>query len=350
MKLRSLCASVLTLLVVAGAMLPNAALAGDKRRVAVMPFEYGAVSATVGTCDVGKGINSLLITKLVQDGTYSVVDRQMLDAILKEQNLSVSDRADPATACKIGKLLAVDAMIVGTVTQFGVERKNSSVSVPSVATSYIPYVGGLGGLGTFRSKKATAKVGIDARIVDTSTGEILATANGTGDSMKKDSWVFNDSWDWSSSDFATSVAGEATIKAVEQLVGQLNSAASKIPDNQSLVAQNVQGKICDVTGNTIVVNVGKVNGIKVGDNLQVERVTKEITDPTSGKVIKKVTTTIAIVNVTEAENESATGTIAKGAGMKVGDLVRKVTTDVSAIVLTPLGGGAAHATTAPKAK
>lgn len=341
MKLRSLCASALSLLVVAGAMFPISAFAGDKRRVAVMPFEYGAVQASVGTVDVGKGINSLLITKLVQDGTYSVIDRQMLDAILKEQNLSVSDRADPATACKIGKLLSVDAIIVGTVTQMGVEAKNRSVSVPSVGMGYIPYVGSLPSLGSWKSKSSKAKVGIDAKIIDINTGEILAAANGTGEQVKKEKWELNDSWDWSSSDFASSVAGEAVISAVNQLATQLEAAASKIPDNQSIALQNVEGKIADVTGNTVVVNVGKQNGIKVGDNLQVERITKEITDPSTGKVIKKVTSTVAIVAITESDKESATGTVSKGAGVRVGDLVKKVTTDVSAIIISPTSATAA---------
>jgi len=35
--------------------------------------------------------------------------------------------------------------------------------------------------------------------------------------------------------------------------------------------QSLQGKIADVTGNQVIVNVGKVNGLCVGDNLQVER-------------------------------------------------------------------------------
>jgi curli biogenesis system outer membrane secretion channel CsgG len=104
MKLRGLGASMLALLLVASTLLPLPARAGDKRRIAILPFSYGAVESSVGACDVGKGITSLLITKLVQDGTYSVIDREMLDQILKEQNLSVSDRADPATACKIGKI------------------------------------------------------------------------------------------------------------------------------------------------------------------------------------------------------------------------------------------------------
>ena len=346
MKLRNLCASALSLLVVAGALFPTSALAGDKRRVAILPFEYGAVTSSVGTVDVGKGIVSLLVTRLVKDGTYSVVDRQMLDQILKEQNLSVSDRADPATACKIGKLLSVDAIVVGTVTQFGVDTHHSSVSAPSIATSYIPYVGGLAGsLGSFHKSKTKAKVGIDARIIDINTSEILATANGTGE-QTKGSWSMNDSWDWNSDDFAHSTAGEAVIAAVNQLGDQLEAAATKIPDNQSVALANVEGKIADVTGTQVILNVGKQNGIKVGDHFQVERVTKEITDPTSGRVIKKMTSTIAIINVTEADKESSTGSITKGSGVRVGDNIKKVTTDVSAVIITPVGG--AQTATAPK--
>ena len=138
MRLRKTLALMFALLFLAGAVMPPQAMASAKRRIAILPFEYGAVSSTVGTYDVGKGIVGLLVTKLVNDGTYSVVDRQMLDSILKEQNLSVSDRADPATACKIGKILSVDAIVVGTVTQFGYETKSSSASLPTAPTMARP--------------------------------------------------------------------------------------------------------------------------------------------------------------------------------------------------------------------
>src|SRR5580704_9460765 len=140
MKAQRMSALLAALVLVAGFVNPFAAFASAKRRVAVMPFEYGSVSSEVGTFDVGKGITSLLITKLVNDGTYSVVDRQMLDSILKEQNLSVSDRADPATACKIGKILSVDAIMVGTITHFGFETKTADVGAGvSTIGSYVPY-------------------------------------------------------------------------------------------------------------------------------------------------------------------------------------------------------------------
>ena len=47
----------------------------------------------------------MLVTDLVKDGSYSVIERKVLDKILAEQNFSNSNRADPTSAAKIGKLL-----------------------------------------------------------------------------------------------------------------------------------------------------------------------------------------------------------------------------------------------------
>ncbi len=101
---------------------------GRRPRIAVMDFDYATVqtssSALFGTnVDVGKGIADLLVTDLVKDGSFSIIERKALDKIMAEQNFSNSERADPASAAKIGKLLGVDAILVGSITQFGNETK-----------------------------------------------------------------------------------------------------------------------------------------------------------------------------------------------------------------------------------
>ena len=320
-----------------------AAHADAKRRVAVLPFEYGAVRSTVGTVDVGKGITTLLITKLVNDGTYSVVERQILDQILKEQNFSVSDRADQSTAIKIGKLLSVDAIVVGTVTHFGFEKSSMNIgAAASAAGRYIPYVGGFG-FGGLKVKKGKVKVAIDARIVNTTTGEILAAAHGDGISSRSGASIWGGGGSgWSggsgsagfgSSGFASSIAGEATMQAVDSIGSQLIGMASRIPDNKSIAQANVKGKVADVTGTQVIVNVGKQNGLKVGTKLQVERAYKTIRDPDTGKVIKEMFKTVAVMALTEVDATSSTGTIPAGADVKVGDVVKRVTTTVSGTVL-----------------
>jgi len=126
-----------------------------KKRVAVFDFDYATVHSSVAAIfgqdvDIGKGISDLLVKYLVKDGTYSVIERKALDKILAEQNFSNSDRANPNSAAKIGKLLGVDTIIVGSITQFGNETKNTNIGGAG---------GGIGGfgIGGFGKKKSMAK-------------------------------------------------------------------------------------------------------------------------------------------------------------------------------------------------
>src|SRR6266403_1747163 len=155
---------------------------GPKRRVAVMSFEYGTVMSSVqaifGTNqDVGRGISDLLVMKLVNDGKYSVIERAALEKVLGEQNFSNSNRADSSTAAKIGKVLGVDMIIIGSITQFGRDDKKTTVGGGGF---------GLGkfGLGGVQSRNAKAVVAVTARMIDTSTAEILAVAEGNGESAR----------------------------------------------------------------------------------------------------------------------------------------------------------------------
>src|ERR1035437_5425273 len=135
MKKTWLMAWVSVLLVAfAAAAWAQAAPTPRKKRIAIMDFDYATVHAGVSEIfgqdiDIGKGIADLLVTYLVKDGSYSIIERKALDKILAEQNFSNSDRANPASAAKIGKLLGVDAILVGSITLFGNETKNLGLGV-----------------------------------------------------------------------------------------------------------------------------------------------------------------------------------------------------------------------------
>src|SRR2546422_11148208 len=80
-----------------------------RRRVAVLDFDYGTVHSYVtdiwgSDVDIGKGIASMLLTELVQNGAYVVIERTQVDRILNEQNLQQEGRADASTAAKLGRL------------------------------------------------------------------------------------------------------------------------------------------------------------------------------------------------------------------------------------------------------
>ncbi|MGA9883444.1 MAG: CsgG/HfaB family protein [Candidatus Acidiferrales bacterium] len=308
---------------------PAAQPQGRKKRVAVFDFDYATVqtnsSAVFGTnVDVGKGISDLLVKYLVQDGTYSVIERQQLDKILAEQNFSNSDRANPASAAKLGKLLGVDAIIVGAVTQFGNDNKNQNVG------------GGGGnwggfGVGGFSHKKSKAVVTLDARIVNIDTAEIMAVADGHGESSRSSIGLLGGGGNWhgfgggavdfGSSDFQQTIIGEAVKAAVEQMSQGLIQDAPKV----EVRTVAVEGLVAAVVSGQVVLNVGKKDGVKVGDQLSIERVTMEIKDPATGKVIRRMTTPVGVVRVTDVDDVSAVTTPVSGTDFKVGDAAKTVT-------------------------
>jgi curli biogenesis system outer membrane secretion channel CsgG len=298
-------------------------------RIAVMDFDYATVhsysSAIFGQdVDIGKGISDLLVTDLVKNGSYSVIERKALDKIMAEQNFSNSDRADPTSAAKIGKLLGVDAILIGSITEFGNETKKTGL-------------GGMGGgwagaaLGSIGHSNSKANVGIDARLVNIDTGEILAVAEGKGQSSRSSTSMTGGGSNWhgfgagnadfGSSDFQSTIIGEATKNAVDALVTDLVSDTSKV----TVRTVKVEGLVAAVDGGQIVLNVGGKAGVKVGDQLEVVRVNKEIKDPATGAVIRKLTTSIGIVKATDVDDASAVCVPVSGTDFKVGDSVKTVT-------------------------
>ncbi|MGQ9617494.1 MAG: CsgG/HfaB family protein [Candidatus Aminicenantia bacterium] len=200
-------------------------------RVAVFDFDFSAIQKWWDwNWDIGKGISDMLVTELVNDGTYRVIERKVLDKILAEQDFSNSDRANPETAAKIGKILGVKYIIIGSITTFGTDTKQVGVGGVAWADRF-----GIGKIGT---KKTKAKVVINARMIDIDTGEIVVVAKGVGES-KRSGLLLGGLLggrgggggmmvDMQSSDFRETILGEATEQAVIQLRDQFVAKASKL--------------------------------------------------------------------------------------------------------------------------
>jgi curli biogenesis system outer membrane secretion channel CsgG len=304
----------------------NAPNAAPKKRVTVMNFEYGtvrsAVAAIFGTDqDVGKGIADMLVQKLLEDGKYRIFERKALDKLIAEQNFSNSDRADPATAAKLGKMAGVDAIIIGSITQFGRDDKKTGVGGFGGAA-------GRFGIGGIQKKEAKAICAITARLVDTSTGEILASVTGSGESKRSGTSLVGagggpggfggGAFDMSSSNFAQTILGEAVTAAVASTASQLDEKATGLPT----VKVELSGLVADVSGNTLLLNIGRKSGVQVGDRLEISRAVRTVKDPATGKVLKTVTNKIGDAVVTEVDDDTATVSFTGGTPAKVGDVAK----------------------------
>lgn len=303
--------------------------AQQKKRIAILDFDYATVYSDVGyifgsNVDVGKGIADLLVTKLVQGGQYSIIERKQLDKIIAEQNLGASGRVDEATAARIGKILGVDALILGSIHTFGRDDKSrgtgGGVSVP------VPVFGGV----KIGSKKAKAIVGINFRLVATDTAEIFSAGDARGESKREGAsiqatggvkGVYTDgAVGMNSTNFAETIIGEAVYDCVNKLAAQLEEKAGNLPARTSAAVKS-EGLIADVSGSTVIINIGRNAGLKTGDRLEVKRVSREVKDPDTGKVIRVVAEKVGEVVLTDVDDSSAEGRFSGSGAAKVKDKV-----------------------------
>jgi curli biogenesis system outer membrane secretion channel CsgG len=319
------------------AVLP--ATAQQKRKVTVMDFGYATVRKSVqayfGTDqDIGKGISDLLINQLLDGGDYRIIERTNMDKIIKEQNFSNSDRADPATAAKVGALMGVDAMIIGDITAFGNDDKH--INTGGGGGQWWKG-GGVGGLGVNKSKTI---VEITARIVDVNTGEILASVTGHGEVQKSgfgvggaganNTGAGGGHFDMGSSNFAESQIGQAVKMAVTQLASNLDTKAATLPPPTAAAAAPpppppppLEGEIADASTADIIVNVGSKNGLKVGDTLSVVRVGRVILDPVTKKPLRSIESSVGTLSITSVDSDSAVGKFTGSDTPKIGDHVKR---------------------------
>jgi curli biogenesis system outer membrane secretion channel CsgG len=296
--------------------------AQQKKRVAVLSFDDTAVEASAARAvgasqDVGGFLADVVVKELLKGSTYTVVERRAIDQVLKEQNFSNSNRSDTKTAAAIGRVLGVDAIIVGSVTQFGVEE--SAVAVGSGTLGRVTR-GVLGGGKRVNSK---ATVGLTARMVDTKTGEILTAVSGSGDSSKASvaaSGSATGNIDLTSGSFQETMLGEAVTTAAAQVAADLNEFGSKLAAGPV----DYSGLVADVSGTTVIVNVGKLKGVQLGDTIEITRAGRQILDPQTKKVLRTIVEKIATAKVTEVDNDSATATLSGTAAVQVGDQLKRV--------------------------
>ena len=209
-KLFSGVAAVCAVIGLAG--VAQAQTAKPKRiQVAVMDFDFGTVENWWGQYDIGKGMADQVVDALVNDGTFSVIERKKLDTLLAEQDFSHSNRADPSAAAlsKIGKIKGVKYVIAGSITKFSTEKRGGGVRVKGI------------GVGASKGK---AQVNLTARVIDVTSGEIVASVKGEGISNKGGGFNFASGSvgvGTNSDEWRASGIGDAQEKACNEFVAQL---------------------------------------------------------------------------------------------------------------------------------
>ena len=125
----------------------------EKPRIAVLEFKNKADNQW-WYHGGAQAAQDVFVTELVKSGKFRVVEREQLEALMQEKNLTLSGDIDPKTAVRVGKLLGVNYLLTGAVTEYGTTDVSG------------------GGGGVFAGKRKFVAA-LNARLIDTSTGEVV---------------------------------------------------------------------------------------------------------------------------------------------------------------------------------
>jgi curli biogenesis system outer membrane secretion channel CsgG len=305
--------SIVTLCLISFALAPLYAKdnPGLKKRIAVMTFEDKS-----GNGQIGSGMADKLTTALVKSGKYIVLERQEIQKVLEEQALGQGGAVTEASAAKAGKVLGVELLVMGSVTEFGQKESSVGGSAPDMPLPGPSLPFHLGGGGGARVTTVTARVGIDLHIVNATTGEILAAENVSEEESKSGLSLSNSEFSFSNNpEFDNTLAGKATHRIIIKVVDLISKSMGKV---------RWCGKIIKVNGdNTVYIKPGTEGGVKNGDIFIVYSLGEEIIDPDTNLPLSTEETKAGTIEVIDAKDKLAKGKITGGSGFKIGDHVRE---------------------------
>lgn len=105
----------------------------NKSKIAIMEFP----DLNDNVSELSRFIPEELTTRLFMTKRFDVVERSLLNKVLQEQNLGMSGLIDASSAAKIGKMLGVDAIVTGTITDLGnMYRLNARIIATETASVF----------------------------------------------------------------------------------------------------------------------------------------------------------------------------------------------------------------------
>ncbi|MFH1933469.1 MAG: CsgG/HfaB family protein [Pseudomonadota bacterium] len=152
---------------------------GPKARIAVATFEDKTAR---GYYRIGDGMATMFTTALVNSDRFIVLERDLIDEVIREQDLAAGGRVKTGTGAPVGEIEGAELMLTGAVTEFEPEKFGLG--------------GGIIGLGTFITSAIIheknpnipivaamyieSHIALDVRLIDTATSRILVALSVEG--------------------------------------------------------------------------------------------------------------------------------------------------------------------------
>lgn len=256
-----------------------------------------------GRWNLGDGFETIMTNLLQQSGWFIVLgDSQMRKEAMAEQDFGAGGRTVKGKkTAKIGRMTPAQLLVRGSITH--VQDETSSGG------------GGFSFQGIrIGGSKGHAEINVTIYLVDSETGQVVASTDVIGQSGKKGFTIGYHGSDLGGltgdiggkeKDNVGKAVEDAVAQAVNFLIQQLEGIAW-------------EGSVVMVKGDKIIVNRGTREGVQVGMKFRVGSV-EELVDPDTGEVLDSEMTEIGTLTVNKVKEkiaycsaDSGQGAIQKG--------------------------------------
>jgi len=254
-----------------------------RAKIGIPPFENKA-----GVDEkIANGFVDMLVTAFVKARKFEVIERSSLKKIVEEQSFGASGAIDPSSAAQIGKMAGVQYIVVGIITQCGLAKKGTQAF----------------GIGV---KQSIAQMGVDIRLVDTTTGSIKLAET------------------FSKSKTATGFSGSGvnfnlTSGPVSDLARQICSEVVSM-----VMFAVYPPKILKVTDKKVTINYGN-SMLSNGDMYEVFLLGEEMIDPDTGESLGADEEHMGQIKITRTTAKFSTGSVLNSSGpIELGMVLRPI--------------------------
>jgi curli biogenesis system outer membrane secretion channel CsgG len=198
-------------------------------------------------------LQDMLITEVSGTNCFILVSQDEIAKIMQQQGIQLSGAIDPNLATQPGKIIGAEYILTGAITQFVFRSEMKETLISD-------------------EKIQIADAGIDLRLINTTTGEIRASFQGTGTARRSQKSTLG---------FGTTGGYDASLEGQalrESLRGFSNRVAGEISkDAWSCLGMAKSGKV--------YMDAGVRVGVKVGDVFRLASRGEAIYSPTSGALM-----------------------------------------------------------------
>jgi curli biogenesis system outer membrane secretion channel CsgG len=284
------------------------ALAQAKIKIAIWEFENHAENRWPFWNELAPAARNQVDTEFSENpalaARFSVIERERLSLVMKEQGLATSGALDPQTAARVGRILGIQYILTGAIDKFTINNTRA----------------GLGAFGGVGGNLLQANATINIRLIDTTTAERLVSVSADGETRSGGGFSTRAGAS-ASREAEWGIASEAVQKTAKAVAAKFAGDANLARLSAVSETAAAEGLVIRVEGQQAWINLGATAGVKVGDKYTILDVGEALVDPVTGARLGAVEKQTATGTVSEVQERFAVITFTGAA--KIRDTVRK---------------------------